>query len=289
MFAVIGNPTFDLIRTPQRSDKAIGGGVTYATLTLLSLGERVSVWGKGDRNIQSFLRNQGADVSCFQPTLTCTFENIYESGERRQRAQLGEAFREEEIPKDIPCSAVLYTPVLCELQDVQCSRRGTSLSAVDLQGFMRHLAADGSVSLSETHQTWEAVRLCDVVKLDNFEAAALTCKQDPQEALHELLEVAKGMVLLTMAERGAYLGAAGKAWRIRPPNVDVLDATGAGDVALAAFISEFLKTSDPLHAARYSTCAASLSVEGFGLSGIPIPALVQDRLTEVKCEETIRH
>jgi len=285
MFAVIGNPTFDRIRTPERSEEAIGGGITYAALTLLSLGEAVAVWGKGDPTILALLRDNGADVSHFQAGETCLFENIYEEGLRRQRATAGQALREEELPRSVSRGVVLYTPVLGELQGAQCSRRGARLSAVDLQGLMRRLTEDGSVTLRRDPQAWEAVRRCDVVKLDDVEAEALTGRKDPREALRELLKAANGMVLLTLAERGAFLGRGNEAWRIHPPAVRVLDATGAGDVALSSFVFALLRTEDPLHAARFSTCAASLSVEGFGLRGVPSPAQIQSRLAETNCEE----
>ena len=63
--------------------------------------------------------------------------------------------------------------------------------------------------------------------------------------------------------------------RFRAPEIDEVDATGAGDIFAAAFFVRYLRTRDPWEATRFATLLASHSVARVGLNGIPTTAEIE--------------
>ena len=57
-----------------------------------------------------------------------------------------------------------------------------------------------------------------------------------------------------------------------------IDPTGAGDVFTSAFLIRYFETRDAPAAALFASCAASLSVEGWGVGSIPTRAEIQCRM-----------
>jgi sugar/nucleoside kinase (ribokinase family) len=63
---------------------------------------------------------------------------------------------------------------------------------------------------------------------------------------------------------------AGGAWRQIPaPNVEEVDATGAGDIFAAAFFIQLSQSRNPWEAAAFANDIAAQSVTAPGLQGIP--------------------
>jgi sugar/nucleoside kinase (ribokinase family) len=54
--------------------------------------------------------------------------------------------------------------------------------------------------------------------------------------------------------------------------VEVVDATGAGDIFAASFLVRLRESGDPIAAARFASCLASQSITRRGLDSIPLPA-----------------
>ena len=82
------------------------------------------------------------------------------------------------------------------------------------------------------------------------------------------------IAVVTAGKAGALLFVNGERYEIRPRPAREVDATGAGDVFAATFLMAYRRDGDPWKAADAATCAAALSVEGEGWSGVPdMPAL----------------
>ncbi|HEY7581552.1 MAG TPA: sugar kinase [Acetobacteraceae bacterium] len=107
------------------------------------------------------------------------------------------------------------------------------------------------------------------------DVAVLTGLTDPDAILDFYLRLGPKVVLLKMGESGAYLATAGRRMRIPKHDVQVVDATGAGDTFCGSFLARTLSGDDPEPAARYASVAAALKCTGYGAVA-PIP-----RATEV--------
>lgn len=101
---------------------------------------------------------------------------------------------------------------------------------------------------------------------------------DPGAAVASLLQLGPDTVILTAGANGACVGTGdGIAW-LRPPDVEVVDTTGAGDTFCGAFVSELARGASISEAARYGVLASALSVTRPGArSSIPTRAEIRQR------------
>jgi sugar/nucleoside kinase (ribokinase family) len=89
------------------------------------------------------------------------------------------------------------------------------------------------------------------------------------------------LLCLTEAEARPVLHWNGDRRRFRPPVMEEVDGTGAGDIFAAAFFVRLYHTRDPWEAARFATQLAARSVARVGLKGIPTLQEIEECLTEV--------
>jgi sugar/nucleoside kinase (ribokinase family) len=89
------------------------------------------------------------------------------------------------------------------------------------------------------------------------------------------------LLAVTEGASGCVLYWNGDRRRFNAPQVDEVDATGAGDIFAAAFFIRLLNTRDPWEAARFATLLASHSVTRVGLEGIPNAREIEASLMEI--------
>jgi sugar/nucleoside kinase (ribokinase family) len=75
--------------------------------------------------------------------------------------------------------------------------------------------------------------------------------------------------VLTAGRAGALLFVNGERYEVPPRRTREVDPTGAGDVFAATFLTRYESDGDPWEAATAASCAASLSVEGAGITSVP--------------------
>ncbi|WP_436892062.1 ribokinase [Nocardiopsis dassonvillei] len=112
----------------------------------------------------------------------------------------------------------------------------------------------------------ELLESVDVLVPNEHEAAAITGRTDPREALAALLERVPE-VLLTLGGEGSLYGARG-AEPVHVPalKVDAVDTTAAGDTFCGSFAVARAEGADPAGAMRFAAAAAALSVQRHGAS-----------------------
>jgi 2-dehydro-3-deoxygluconokinase len=98
----------------------------------------------------------------------------------------------------------------------------------------------------------------------------LTSLTDPDAMLDFYLRLGPQVVVLKMGEAGAYLATPERRVRIPKHDVQVVDATGAGDAFCGSFLARILAGDAPEPAARYASVAAALKCTGYGAVA-PIP------------------
>lgn len=87
------------------------------------------------------------------------------------------------------------------------------------------------------------------------------------------------VVLLTGGAAGAVCAVGEQRWVIRPPRIEVVDTTGAGDTFAGAYALGRTTGADALGAARFAVAAASLSCRGLGPRGsVPAPREIEQAL-----------
>jgi fructokinase len=90
----------------------------------------------------------------------------------------------------------------------------------------------------------------DVIKPSEDDAARLFDEElTPEDAIARFHDMGPRIVLYTMGARGMVLSVAGEQTFIPAREVDVVDATGAGDAFWAGFLMATLDDLSPMHAA----------------------------------------
>jgi sugar/nucleoside kinase (ribokinase family) len=114
-----------------------------------------------------------------------------------------------------------------------------------------------------------ALDRADWISANAREAAALTGASEPGRAAQALAQGREGAIVRDGAQ-GCWLSLAGaRAAAIAGFAVAAVDATGAGDTHIGAFIAASLAGRAPLEAARLANAAAALSVTAFGPAASP--------------------
>lgn len=127
----------------------------------------------------------------------------------------------------------------------------------------------------------ELMAAVDVLVVNQSEAESLSGNAGPDEAALRLLESVP-QVVVTLGARGALFASRDAApLMIHAPQVQAIDATGAGDV-FVGFLAAALAEGRPIaDAARRSCSAASISVERLGASAsIPSHTEMEARLAK---------
>jgi sugar/nucleoside kinase (ribokinase family) len=292
---VVGATSRDVTADDPRGWR-LGGAVAYASLTAARLGLRVGcVIGvdgpAADASELALLEAAGVQVQRVHLEHGPVFENIERDGHRRQRwlspsdrvpaAALPEAWRG---PR-----GWLLGPVAGEVGGewaAVAAARGDARVAVGWQGLLREFAGDGFV------------RRVDPRPSPLLDAAGLVCASvddlAPGSSISEMQAFApQATTVLTAGHRGGLAmrsgspmpgGLAARGVRLLRysafPTREVVDATGAGDVFLAALMAAWLLAGElaTSRALRFAAAASSCAVEGAGLAGVPTAAQVVERL-----------
>ncbi len=119
----------------------------------------------------------------------------------------------------------------------------------------------------------DLIHTVSILVVNEGEAAILLDGEavaDPEVAVASLLELGPDAVILTAGANGAHAGSGGGVEWLRPPDVEVVDTTGAGDTFCGAFVTELARGISINEAARYGVLASALSVTRPGAqSSIP--------------------
>jgi len=270
-YLVIGHIAVDL----SPAGNQLGGTVSYSALTAHALGLRVGmVTSVGDEiSLKALAGIQIANVATKQST---TFENIKTESGRVQTLHHRAAYLQLEHIPQIWRSAPLihFAPIANEVDENMMGSLSGSLVGVTPQGWMRKWDAKGRVEAKAWENSEQVLGQAGAVIMS---AEDVNFNLEQVEAMAHQTRV----FCLTEGESGSVLYWNGDRRRFRPPRVDEVDATGAGDIFAAAFFTRLYETRDPWEAARFATHLAAHSVTRTGLSGIPTKQEIDDSLMEV--------
>ncbi|MGD9094136.1 MAG: PfkB family carbohydrate kinase [Anaerolineales bacterium] len=270
-YLAIGHITKDLTLDGHR----VGGTVAYSALTAQSFGLRVGIvtsWAM-DVDLGPLKRLPIANYAAESST---TFENIESETGRIQylhESALDLSFQHIPDPwRNV--SIVHLAPVNQEVDPSLVRNFPSALIGLTPQGWLRSHQADGRVYPGE----WPEASFV----LDRSGAAVIGLEDiGGDEGRIEEMASACPVLAVTEGGEGVRIYWNGDVRRFRPPNVDAIDTTGAGDIFAAAFFIRLYSTRDPWEAARFATQLAAISVTRRGLDGIPTSDEVNEYMVEV--------
>ena len=270
-YLAIGHAAHDLTANGAR----LGGTVAYSALTARALGMKAGiVTAVGKETPLNAL--DGIPITSIESPHSTTFENIYTDAGRAQylRAQAARVDLDTVPPLWRNASIIHLAPIANEIDSSLPNDFSPALLGVTPQGWMRHWDSSGRVSRSEWSDSESVLH----------KANAVVISREDVNGDHELIEQMAHqtrMLVVTEGAEGCVLHWNGDRRRFRAPDVNEVDATGAGDVFATAFFIRLLRSRDPWEAARFATLIASISVTRVGLGGIPTQAEIESCLMEV--------
>jgi len=270
-YLVIGHVTVDLTPDGPR----LGGTAAYSGLTARALGLRVGIVTSWGMELPAGPLSEIPIVN-FPTETSTTFENLYTLAGRVQIIRhVAPTLGLNLIPEPWKNAAIVHLgPVAQEVDPLLVRYFPTALIGVTPQGWLRAWDADGKVSASE----WPEASFV----LEQSGAAVLSLADvGGDERRIEEMAASCRVLAVTEGAHGVRLYWHGDVRRFRPPEVEEVDPTGAGDIFAAAFFARLYTTRDPWEAARFATHLAAYSVTRSGLGSIPTENEIQECMVEV--------
>lgn len=270
-YLIVGHVAADITPTGIQ----LGGTVSYSGLTARALGLRVGIVTSSGTDAPLGILN-GIPMVNVPAEHSTTFENIKTENGRRQIIHHQAApLLLDHIPQVWRNTPIIHlAPIARELDSSLAEKLSGSLVGITPQGWMRTWDEKGEVSASAWENSDQSLRHAGAVVLS---------VEDVNRNLELIEQMAHDtrLLCLTEAEAGAVLHWNGDRRRFRPPVMDEVDGTGAGDIFAAAFFVRLYHTRDPWESARFATQLAARSVARVGLNGIPTAREIEECLMEV--------
>ena len=271
-YLVIGHVSQDLtLSGPPR----LGGTAAYSALTARALGLRVGIiTANGPETDLNAL--QDVLVVSAPSAHSTTFENIYTDNERRQVLHhQAERLSFGNVPKTWQRTAIVHLgPIAQEMDTVLPDSFSPTLLGMTPQGWLRAWDESGQVVRTDWKTAEQALRQADAVVISIKDVG------DDEERVEFMANHIR-VLAVTEGSAGARLYWHGDQRRFRAPEMEEVDATGAGDIFAAAFFIRLHVTRDPWEAARFATQLSAGSVTRKGLESIPTTEEIHACMVEV--------
>jgi sugar/nucleoside kinase (ribokinase family) len=136
--------------------------------------------------------------------------------------------------------------------------------SLDPQGLLRSFDETGNVT-SRSPVDKRLLSLINIYKSSFDEISALTGHSDLNSAIKAIHDFGVETVIVTLGVKGAALSVEKTLYSIPACSSRIfVDPTGAGDVFIGGFLTEYVRQKDSLWCACVGSAAASLVVEGIG-------------------------
>ena len=243
-FLVIGHVTFDIID----GQKVLGGPPNYQLPILLNEGYEVDLVTSATKDypLIQHPRLTIYNIETDFPTIF-SFEFLDQARNNRRLRLLSKA-APLSIPDEIfkrTYDAVITTPICNEitLKEVKRLKPTTSLLVCDIQGFVRSIGPDGSITHKKNLPWNELLETFDIIKASQEELEML-----PKGTW-------KSMLIRTHGDKPTEVYYGDQRLEFKPPQIDpseIVDATGSGDIFLVSFTMKYLKDRSIDLAMRYA-------------------------------------
>jgi hypothetical protein len=285
---VVGAASRDVVADDPRGWR-LGGAVTFASLALARFG--FEVWALVGADAEAagaaeldLLRSAGVSMAIAPLASGPVFDNV-----RHILHTTSDQVPVTALPRRWTSGfdGVLFVPVAAELGDDWAMLAGGNPTPVvpapvvglGWQGLLRWLVAGDLVRPAQPTAP-DLARAARLVVMSREDAVAGTT---PQEML-TFLDPAATVVWTEGADGGQVLRSDGDGGHVAErypaiPSGAIVDPTGAGDVFLAGWLAATITpaVADPDSALTFAAAAASLTIEGPGLLGVPDLAAVRAR------------
>ncbi|MDG6997052.1 MAG: hypothetical protein JRN52_14115 [Nitrososphaerota archaeon] len=277
---LVGHVVIDEIIDYEKQTKpriSLGGGVTYGSIALLSLGYKASAVTKVGRDFppefHQYLRNYvNFELPGSESKEKTTRYRIDRSTEPRKLwlrsrcAPISISDLRKALTQNRNRYTIVLNPVAGEVsQAIVRDLCGSHNLAMDSQGFVRRVKKKDFLVTSKKIRDISFLEGVELLKADARELRAWTGESDVESSVLKLSRYLKSLLISSGAGSvRLYEGGRIKA-EATPYPVQVKDTTGAGDILLACYVAKYRETRDVKEALAFSVSAATLAVQQVGI------------------------
>ncbi|MGD2156602.1 MAG: carbohydrate kinase family protein [Anaerolineales bacterium] len=204
---------------------------------------------------------------------------------------MSDPIKQDDVPKSFHGCEIIYvcpmdTDVL--LEDLGAVTVLGQRSAVDLGGYggvhMSKARRQAISSLAEF--ALDVASFFNIVKASDEDAISIFGEDNPPESAKRLLASGPKVVLITLGEKGVLVTTAENQWLVPPVPGTVTDTTGGGDTFMAGFLSEYLRSQNPVKSAQWG-CATAICVIEHG-GGVLVERMPTRQQVQVRVDQNYR-
>lgn len=269
----IGHITRDRIITPTRTASLSGGTSYYFAHGINHLPHDVSFklitsLAKSDMAAVEEMRAVGIDVDVIESRETVFFENKYEANmnNRTQRVLAkADPFTVEKL-RDVEARFIHLGSLLADdfPIDVMAYLKNRGVLSVDAQGFLRYVEGE-KVYPCDWANKLEALKLIDILKVNEFEIESLTGYADLHTAARQLADWGVHEVLITLGSYGSIIYVNGTYYEIPAYEPSKLvDATGCGDTYATGYLYMRSRGAGYDEAGRFAAAMSTIKLQQTG-------------------------
>lgn len=273
----VGHFAIDSIFLPNRHVFVVlGGSVAYVSLVVRRLDATASVVSKVGGDFPAaylwWLKEEGVDLSGVvrvESAQTTRFELEYDGDLSNRILRLksrAPPITGDDFPDSIKVKAVHVAPIDGEIayETIEKLRNSAEILSLDPQGLLRNFDENGNATLAELTDK-RILELVNVYKSSLNEIQAVTSSPNLESAVKVVHDYGVETVIVTLGVKGTVLSIEGSMYNVPAfKSEKFVDPTGAGDVFIGGFLTEYIRGEDSLWCACVGSAAASLVVEAVG-------------------------
>jgi len=276
--SVVGHFAIDKIHLPNQTSSytTLGGPATYVSLVSRRLEVSVAAISKVGGDFPEaylwWLFQEGIDISGvvkLAQEKTTHFDLEYSKDFAFRNLSLknpGSPIQTCDLPSAMKAKIIHLAPIDGEIsfELAENLKSQAELLSLDPQGLLRRFDAAGNVTISLSVDK-SFLSLVDIYKSSQDEITAFTECSDLDSAIKSVHDFGVKIVIVTLGASGSLLSVEKTIYRIPVcSSSKVIDPTGAGDVFMGGFLTEYNRHKDSLWCACVGSAAASLVIEDVG-------------------------
>jgi sugar/nucleoside kinase (ribokinase family) len=273
----VGHFSIDSILLPDRRTPfvVLGGSVAYVSLAARRLDATVSLVSKVGGDFPDaylwWLGQEGVNLSGVvkaDDVQTTRFELKYSDKYSTRKLRLksrAPSITVDDLPT-VKAEIIHIAPIAGEItyEVAEKLRSCAEWLSLDPQGLVRNFDERGNVTGSSLTDK-RILELINIYKSSSDEVKAATGLSNLKSAMKAIHDRGVEMVIVTLGMKGAVLSFEESVYTIPAYKSDKLvDPTGAGDVFIGSFLTEYIRGESLLWCACVGSAAASLVVEALG-------------------------
>ena len=269
--ATIGNYTKDTIVSPTGTRQVDGGGVCYSAHAAAGLGMKVAALTRlaaEDSHVLEALEAAGIDVYACESPESTLMRLEYPTTDVDKRTLTVTATAGSFTPVQVhavEAKAFVVSPSIrgeVPLEVLKDLKKKGATVGLDVQGFIRVAAPDGTLQHREWPEERPVLALVDILKADAVEARFLTGEKNIEAAALALARLGPSEIVLTHRD-GLLVFADGEMYETEFHPENLVGRSGRGDTCLGSYVARRLE-SPPAEAILWAAAVTSLKMEAEG-------------------------